>query len=324
MPVFPTCDFPLLDRSEAIDIVGSAVAKREPFSLVRLGDGEAVVLSYGDHLSLEDLSYLHGHWGSQGVSLGSVAEVNQDLQNAITNADLVGVRDDILDVDMQPDMLDRPRSEVRDFVISSFRMRDDERKSLSTSGARRLALLHQVLSHTEWASWQRFCSAWIHWDLLTTGALEAILKTVTSIGLVTARPELQYMVSRRFEVHTTTVTVPDKFIEAPDSEAGRHVPDRYHTIKEDLAFPEGTVVLVGAGIPGKVYCNWLKEAGSIAIDVGSVFDAWIGKASRPLVLQSRFGVAGGNRVPLDLQLRAPTSTEQRRILPRWKTSGSQN
>ena len=73
MPVFPNCDFPLLDRSEAIDLVRSAVARREPFSLIRLGDGEAVVLSYGDRLSLEDLAYLHGHWGSQGVSLGSVA-----------------------------------------------------------------------------------------------------------------------------------------------------------------------------------------------------------------------------------------------------------
>ena len=321
MPVFPTCDFPLLDRSEAIDIVGSAVTKGEPFSLVRLGDGEAVVLSYGDLLSLEDLAYLHGHWGSQGVSLGSIAEVNQDLQKAIENADLVGVRDDILSVDMPSDLLDRPGSEVRDFVVSSFRIRDDEKRSLSSSGARRLALLHQVLSHTEWSSWQQFCSAWIHWDLLTTGALEAILKTVTSVGLVTARPELEYMVTQRFDVETTTVTVPDKFIEAPESDAGRHVPDRYHTIREDLSFPEGTVVLVGAGIPGKVYCNWLKELGCIAIDVGSVFDAWVGKASRPLVLQSRFGVTGGNRVPLDLQLRVAALSDHRRIAPRWKTSG---
>ena len=324
MPVFPTCDFPLLDRSEAIDLVRSAVGRREPFSLVRLGDGEAVVLSYGARLSLEDLAYLHGHWGSYGVTLGSIAEVSQDLHKAIRNADLVGVRDDILNVDMKPDLLDRPGSEVRDFVASSFRMRDDERKSLSASGARRLALLHQVLSHIEWSSWQRFCSAWIHWDLLTTGALEAILKTVSTVGLVTARPELEYMVTHRFEVKTTTITVPDKFIEAPESDAGRHVPDRYHTIREDLTFPEGTVVLVGAGIPGKVYCNWLKESGCIAIDVGSVFDAWVGKASRPLVLQSRFGVAGGNRVPLDLQLRVAALTDHRRIVPRWKTSESRS
>ncbi len=321
MPVFPTCDFPVLDRSEAIDIVGSAVTKGEPFSLVRLGDGEAVVLSYGDLLSLEDLAYLHGHWGSQGVSLGSIAEVNQDLQQAITNADLVGVRDDILSVDMPSDLLGRPGSEVRDFVVSSFRIRDDEKRSLSCLRCTKARPAPSGVEPHRMVELAAILQRLDPLGSLTTGALEAILKTVTTVGLVTARPELEYMVTHRFEVETTTVTVPDKFIEAPESDAGRHVPDRYHTIREDLSFPEGTVVLVGAGIPGKVYCNWLEESGCIAIDVGSVFDAWVGKASRPLILQSRFGVTGGNRVPLDLQLRVAALSDHRRIAPRWKTSG---
>jgi hypothetical protein len=155
--------------------------------------------------------------------------------------------------------------------------------------------------------------------LLASGALNQILESVDEVGLVTARPELQDLVARRFDVSTKAVIVPDKFIEAPS--VARHVPDRYHTIRSDFSFPEGSLVLVGAGIPGKAYCQWLKEAGCVAIDVGSVFDAWVGKASRPRVLESRFSVAGGSRVPLEIQLQA-VSSGYRRLNPRWKASGS--
>jgi hypothetical protein len=320
MPVFPTCDFPLLGDSATVEVVRSAVSAREPFSLIRLGDGEAIVLSFNDEMWLEDLAYLHGHWGSKGVTLGALAEVKRDLVEALRGADVVGIRGDILNVALPRDLLDRPGSEVKDFVMSAFSIRDDERENLSALGARRLALLHQALCRFEWSETQRFCSAWIHWELLASGELHKILEEETEIGLVTARPELQELVARRFDVRTTAVIVPDKFVEAP--EAGRHVPDRYHTIRSELIFPKGTLVLVGAGIPGKAYCQWLKEAGCVAIDVGSVFDAWVGKASRPRVLESRFKVAGGNSVPVDLQLRLPVSPEHRLLTPRWKARGA--
>ena len=133
------------------------------------------------------------------------------------------------------DLLDRPGTEVEDFVMSVFSVRDDERDNLSALGARRLALLHQALCRFEWSETQRFCSAWIHWELLASGELHRILEEETEIGLVTARPELQELVARRFDVRTTGVIVPDKFVEAP--EAGRHVPDRYHAIRRNSFSP---------------------------------------------------------------------------------------
>jgi hypothetical protein len=118
------------------------------------------------------------------------------------------------------------------------------------------------------------------------------------------------------------VIVPDKNVVV--SAPGEHVPDRYRTIRSELDFPPGTLVLVGAGIPGKVYCQWLKESGCVALDVGSIFDAWVGRASRPTVLKSRFNVAAGDRVPSDLQLHVPTSHDGRRLIPRWKPSNLAN
>lgn len=320
MPTYPACDFPLLDDVASIGLVRQAVDSGDPFSLIRLGDGEAVVLSFDDNIWLQDLAYLHGHWGSEGVTLEAVGEVRRDLEVAVKGADLVGIRDDVVGVSLPADLLDRSGREVRDGVLSAFPIREDERENLSSSGARRLALLHRVLSHTEWPAGQRFCSAWIHWELLASGALAEILGSVDEVGLVSAHPELEALVAQQFAVRTSAVVVPDKFTERSDP--GAHVPQRYRTIRSELVFPAGSLVLVGAGIPGKVYCQWLKEAGCVAIDVGSVFDAWVGKASRPRVLESRFRVKGGDRVPQHLQLRRLTAPSgDRQLTPRWKPTG---
>ncbi len=320
MPVFPKCEFPLLPHQEAFEAINVAVADGQPFSLIRIGDGEAVVLSIEDDPWLQDLAYLRLHWGAEGVTLRAIAEVKRDLESALRGADIVGVREDVLGVGLPGDLLERAGPATRDFVTSHFPLRQEEAERLSTSGARRLAMLQRVLGRFTWSDDQRFCSAWIHWELLASGALATILERVPSVGLVTARPELVEMVARRFGVRTSAVVVPDKFIESGEGE--RHIPDRYHTIRSELDFPEGSLVLVGAGIPGKVYCQWLKESGCVAIDIGSVFDAWIGKASRPVVMRSRFGVARGDRVPAHLHLETAPPSHTHRLVPRWKPSGS--
>lgn len=318
MPLYPSCEFPLLGDVEAIDRVTTAIGSGQPFSLIRINDGEAVALGFDEDMSLADLAYLHGHWGAEGVPLGAVSEVKRDLEIAVQGADMVGVRDDMIDVSLPGDLLTRPGAEVKEEIVKAFDLRQHEGDNLSGIGARRLALLHRYLAQVEWSDDQAFCSVWIHWELLASGALTNILEEATEVGLVTSKPELEYLVERRFDVRTKMVGVPDKYVDANTS--GAHVPRRYRTIKSDLKFPEGSLVLVGAGIPGKVYCQWLKEMGCVAIDVGSVFDAWIGKASRPRILESRFGVEAGSRVPDELQIRVPSGPQGRRLSPRWKPS----
>ena len=46
----------------------------------------------------------------------------------------------------------------------------------------------------------------------------------------------------------------------------------------------GALFLVGAGAFGKIYCQWIKERGGIAIDIGSIFDSWanIGRVGHPV------------------------------------------
>lgn len=61
-----------------------------------------------------------------------------------------------------------------------------------------------------------------------------------------------------------------------------HFPDRYRELRRELKVPRrGAVFLIAAGLPGKVYCDWLKMRGAIAIDIGSIVDAWMGFDTRP-------------------------------------------
>jgi UDP-N-acetyl-D-mannosaminuronic acid transferase (WecB/TagA/CpsF family) len=42
----------------------------------------------------------------------------------------------------------------------------------------------------------------------------------------------------------------------------------------------GSLLFVGAGIFGKIYCNWWRDRGGVAMDVGGVMDIWSGKITR--------------------------------------------
>jgi hypothetical protein len=50
-------------------------------------------------------------------------------------------------------------------------------------------------------------------------------------------------------------------------------------------------VLVGAGPLGKIYCDAVKHAGGVAIDIGSIMDAWAGRMTRSYMNSERFKVA---------------------------------
>jgi hypothetical protein len=70
--------------------------------------------------------------------------------------------------------------------------------------------------------------------------------------------------------------VPSSLTESHYSGSFAKVADR---LRRDL---RGTLVLVGAGLCGKIYCNVAKMNGAVAVDLGSVFDVLAGLATRPI------------------------------------------
>jgi hypothetical protein len=62
-----------------------------------------------------------------------------------------------------------------------------------------------------------------------------------------------------------------------------HFPLVYNDIVSNLRreSQQGRVWIVAAGILGKRYCAEVRAQGGVALDVGSIVDGWLGKATRP-------------------------------------------
>ena len=59
-----------------------------------------------------------------------------------------------------------------------------------------------------------------------------------------------------------------------------HYPGIYNDIIKLCGTMGGKVVLVAGEVFGKIYCNAVKNAGGVAIDIGSMLDSWMGFKTR--------------------------------------------
>ena len=304
MPVFPNCEIPISPVSSIAGSVGSAISEGRGFSFVRVGDGEGVALSISEHAWFEDFQYMTTHFGTSGFSVGDLGRFGGELERAIGEADVLGVREDVLNVSVDPTIFDGPQAALTDYVRSHFELRPNER-NLNAIGCRRLAHLNRALSRISFNADTTFVSAWAQWELAASGALYDLIEQQSRIGLITTHSSIGPLLRAFFSVEVDEYLIPDKF--AITRLSARHFPPRYEELRSEIVVRHpGMLFLVGAGLCGKVYSHWIKERGGVAVDVGSVLDAWIGIGSRPRVLADRFGVGPNNHVPPELLLN-PTS-----------------
>lgn len=70
--------------------------------------------------------------------------------------------------------------------------------------------------------------------------------------------------------------------------SARHYSDIFPKILEELNVSRrGECFFVSAGLLGKAYCSRIKSLGGVAIDIGSLADAWVGNPVRPFIHTDR-------------------------------------
>ena len=114
----------------------------------------------------------------------------------------------------------------------------------------------------------------------------ALLDGTREIALVSCHPDLADFVEQKFRVKVaTSLVLPPDRVSAPalggrlyDS---RLLPDILDEIVDRMKdLPRGCLVLVGAGYLGKWLVDVARAQGGVALDVGSVFDYWLGLTTR--------------------------------------------
>jgi hypothetical protein len=257
--------FLLQDALEVALRLTEAADAMSPFSLVRLGDGEGAMLPYRRELqtfrAMDLAENSKTWWGRDG---SPTAELARELEQAIRAADVIGIPD-----------LDRATRIFYQTARTAFLANGRNMRGL-------LAAADFVASNCPSAAWT---TCHVHQSLAFWGLWDLILPRLGRLDLITCHGQLGDVLERAHGVHigrTHRIPPERKYAAAfADGSGERHFPDVFEQLRGVL--PEtapGRVVLVSAGMLGKIYCHWIKQAGGIAIDIGSAADHWCGYGTR--------------------------------------------
>jgi hypothetical protein len=259
----------------------SSLTERVPFSLIRVGDGEGNVLAllgetYNTELNLKAFNAMFHNQDLQCLGDAEARRFCRTLECSIHGADVLGVRSfnpwrhstfDSLELSYARGCLERRDARGAHGMLHA---RKQVERLLETG-----RLSDTILTH-----------AWVYISLIP--ALPEIVDACRKLIVITGREKLRSGFSSRFgSKEIEFISIP---LEGRRRRINRmhHYPGVYeHVLKELEGNLAGTLVLVGAGIFGKVYCHAAKQHGAVALDLGSAFDLMSGIKTRPI--HARFG-----------------------------------
>lgn len=219
-----------------------------PVSIVRAGDGENLVLRSDDSLQAYKQcieSVMIRQMGYE-PTMGEVKAIRHNLMEAYSKADIIGVP-------MHSNLSDLGKhwTGVQEMI-----------EPLATSNKR--------------------CSTDVCYELLYSGQLHEWLRDKPVVNYISCRDidePLKRVLGVR-QVNSFIIAPEHKFTSGYEGE--KHYPDQFNKMEwwMNAAPCAGNPCLVGAGVIGKIYCNWFRDRGGIAIDMGAVFDLLAGFATR--------------------------------------------
>ena len=262
---------PMLAASEVRSKIISAKRDRQPFSLVRLGDGEGSFLSIN---TLDELDYqvLYNENRKQFLEywFGKEADRMQKrffetvarLPSVVNDADIVG--------------LPLPSWVEHEYSIGSSR------------GISALTNIYRFIKGLQERKISPIlCAQSIHIELGQSNLFNELFEGEQSIGLISCFSELPSYICKKFHIKNIEFyKLPGeqyfKDIIGPGATDGNHFPNVFDDVMANLENPKhGKIFLVAGGILGKFYVQQIKRSGGIALDIGSLADAWVNKATRP-------------------------------------------
>ena len=247
-----------------LDDLKEALANRRPYSAVRIGDGEANFLAYGqfprtphlNHLAMRDS--INQQQDRFEASASWMTLLGDLMRASIETADLVGVLGlwrpaGRRDLDLTP-VLARMDSDLRgvvghwrgvDLLIGMAEAGDLEGKTIASA----------------------------HFYFAALADLDAIIDQAERIVCLTDKTASVEILKSR---------VANKPIDhVPVGSGGAQGPAFFGAVQaalpQDMA---GVLALIGAGPWAEIYCRWVKARGGVALDLGSGFDIIAGAHTR--------------------------------------------
>lgn len=231
------------------DQILQIIKGKAPVSIVRCGDGEGIILnavSSVSALQLANTAVLHRQLGYY-PSLNDIEAIRANLVSTYNEADIVGI---------------------------------PNHKQDTNSHWRKV----KGLLETNCTPKGNYCDIDIAYHWLEGGSYNKLLRNRKVLNYISCR-NLDDGLKRRFNIGTInryTIAPEAKFTSGYDGEL--HYPTQFNKIPRwmDVLIERhpGSLLLVGAGVIGKIYCNWWRDRGGVAMDIGGVMDLWAGRITR--------------------------------------------
>lgn len=244
-------------RSEVLNLIRQKLANKVGFSFVRLSDGEGVIFrEHSRFFTHQDSQNRQRHWWGQEIPAGTLDGLITDLQESVREADMLGIPS----------------------VYRFLRDHSHRTKSLSQTiqGRGLLSVLQGVPHYDDGKKLYTDDKA----NIVLFNDLE-IIRQLSGLAnrLVVVSSGSRESVHKVFGDCPGMLHIPvpthNKTRSNPKYQhEGRSLPFVYQEIDRHLAsvVSPGDLVLVGAGVAGKVFVGTARRQGCVGLDIGSAMD----------------------------------------------------
>lgn len=241
----PLASFPRLSLHKLLTATQAAVTEKRGFSFIRVNHCEPRMMGFGSLFTLRDTRLTTGRqWGRVDTTPEEIAEVAQLMRASVRRADVIGV------------------PPFKPVIVGTTGLLERSVYCLSTEPG----FLPADAAYAD---------VTVHNRLATHPLMFELMRSAPRLVLISSRPCLE-LDGALHRSDIERVAVPE-----PQTTDSGHYPGRYREIMACIEqLPPGTLVLIGAGVLGKIYCDAVKRAGAVALDIGAVFDAWTGLNTR--------------------------------------------
>lgn len=238
-----------LNHFDVSKIILEHINTKKPLSIVRLGDGEMIVVN-------NDTNRLNNFCINQIGRLISENELclaKDNLHNSVLNSNILGL----------PTERHIEKHKLW-FSILDYYM-DIKAKN-----------------HSQWIN-KKYCSIDLHLDLLFSNEIFEIFQKIDSIVIVSSRDITTKLQDRFKNIHTVEYySVPGEQMFESVKNDSIDIFERLNDIVVNLKSKDrfGQLLIYGVGPFGKHIGYEFASVGGVSLDLGSVFDFFIGKVTR--------------------------------------------
>ena len=232
----------MIDSKKLLNIVLKNLKNKKSFSLIRIGDGEMIIIN-----NVKDkMEFFCNKQINRSITPLELKQSQGWLDESIIKANVLG----------KPIQAQIDKSKLWQTI-------NDHYKKLNLKN-------------------KKYCIHDIHLNFLDSGDLFKLFKKVDNIVVVSPRNIKNKLINKYNIKNVTWYSLPAEQMYEVEKNTTINIFDRIKEISKEIQSEDrsGQLLIFGAGPFGKILGTRFAEQGGVSLDLGCVFDLFVGKKTR--------------------------------------------